>query len=91
MASTGVDVISVDWTVDMAEARKRIGQNLAVQGNVDPAALFGPKDAICKRIDESIAKAGNRKHILNLGHGVLLGTPEESVAHFFEYGKSIRY
>lgn len=91
MASSGVDVISVDWTVDMAEARERIGKDLAVQGNVDPAALFGPKEGITKRIMEAVSKAGNHKHILNLGHGVLLGTPEESVAHFFEVGKSIRY
>eukprot|EP00850_Spirogloea_muscicola_P009908 SM000057S18338 [mRNA] locus=s57:68892:71142:- [translate_table: standard] len=112
MASTGVDVVSIDWTVDMAEARQRIGQDLAVQGNVDPAGqhpapfanklsahcaskdrliLFGPKHFIERRIHETVAKAGTHKHVLNLGHGVLVGTPEESVAHFFEVGKSIRY
>eukprot|EP00850_Spirogloea_muscicola_P014572 SM000105S13917 [mRNA] locus=s105:411438:413666:- [translate_table: standard] len=91
MASTGVDVVSIDWTVDMAEARQRIGEDLAVQGNVDPAVLFGPKHFIERRIYETVAKAGTHKHVLNLGHGVLVGTPEESVAHFFEVGKSIRY
>ncbi|KAG0554860.1 hypothetical protein KC19_12G125800 [Ceratodon purpureus] len=91
MASTGVDVVSVDWTVDMAEARQRIGTQLAVQGNMDPAALFGSKEFITNRIHDTVAKAGRHKHILNLGHGVLVGTPEENVAHFFEISKSVRY
>ncbi|CAK9207337.1 unnamed protein product [Sphagnum jensenii] len=91
MASTGVDVLSIDWTVDMAEARQRIGTDLAVQGNMDPAALFGTKEFIERRIHDTVAKAGRHKHILNLGHGVLVGTPEDHVAHFFEVGKSIRY
>lgn len=91
MALSGADIISIDWTVDMAEAKQRIGSHLAVQGNVDPAVLFGPKEIITERTLESVAKAGNTKHILNLGHGVHQGTPEDSVAHFFEVGKSIRY
>jgi uroporphyrinogen decarboxylase len=62
-----------------------------VQGNMDPAALFGTKEFIERRIHDTVAKAGRHKHILNLGHGVLVGTPEDHVAHFFEVGKSIRY
>ncbi|KAJ7298001.1 hypothetical protein O6H91_Y023100 [Diphasiastrum complanatum] len=91
LAASGADVISVDWTVDMSEARKRLGHDIAVQGNVDPAALFGPKDFITNRINDTVSKAGSHKHILNLGHGVLVGTPEENVAHFFQVSKSIRY
>ncbi|CAM6087041.1 unnamed protein product [Calypogeia fissa] len=91
MASSGVDVFSVDWTVDMAEARQRVGQELAVQGNMDPAALFGSKEFITRRVHETVEKAGQYKHILNLGHGVLVGTPEENVAHFFEVSKNVRY
>ena len=91
MAKCGVDIVSVDWTVDMAEARQRIGQDVAVQGNVDPAVLFGTPETITQRIHECVAKAGKKKHILNLGHGVLVGTPEESVAHFFAEAKGIRY
>lgn len=91
MASSGVDVFSVDWTVDMAEARQRVGPQLAVQGNMDPAALFGSKDFITRRVHDTVEKAGQYKHILNLGHGVLVGTPEENVAHFFEVSKSVRY
>lgn len=91
MASAGADVISVDWSVDMAEARQRLGSHVAVQGNVDPGVLFGSKDFITKRIHDTVAKAGEHKHILNLGHGVLVGTPEESVAHFFDVAKGLRY
>lgn len=88
---TGVDVVSLDWTVDIAEGRRRLGSDIAVQGNVDPGVLFGSKEFITKRIAETVAKAGSSKHILNLGHGIVVGTPEENVAHFFEVAKSIRY
>ncbi|XP_044981580.1 uroporphyrinogen decarboxylase [Hordeum vulgare subsp. vulgare] len=88
---TGVDVVSLDWTVDMAEGRKRLGSNIAVQGNVDPGVLFGSKEFITKRIYDTVQKAGSQGHVLNLGHGIKVGTPEENVAHFFEVAKGIRY
>lgn len=88
---TGVDVVSLDWTVDMADGRRRLGTNVAVQGNVDPGVLFGSKDFITSRIHSTVKKAGKHKHILNLGHGIKVGTPEENVAHFFEVAKAIRY
>ncbi|MGC9527933.1 MAG: uroporphyrinogen decarboxylase [Limnospira sp.] len=87
MAQSGADLISVDWTVDMGEARNRIGRDLGVQGNIDPGILFGSKELIRDRILDTIRKAGNRGHILNLGHGVLQKTPEENVAYFFETAK----
>ncbi len=87
MALSGADLISVDWTVDLAEARTRLGPNLGVQGNMDPCVLFGPQPFIRDRILDTIRKAGNRGHILNLGHGVLPSTPEENVAFFFETAK----
>ncbi|GAB4827681.1 hypothetical protein Ancab_034567 [Ancistrocladus abbreviatus] len=88
---TGVDVVSLDWTVDMAEGRRRLGHHMAVQGNVDPGVLFGSKEFITHRILDTVKKAGKGKHILNLGHGIKVGTPEENVAHFFEVAKGIRY
>ncbi|MBV8884674.1 MAG: uroporphyrinogen decarboxylase [Chroococcidiopsidaceae cyanobacterium CP_BM_RX_35] len=87
MAQSGMDFISLDWTVDMAEARNRLGAHVGVQGNLDPCALFGSKELIRDRIHDTIRKAGNRGHILNLGHGVLQNTPEENVAFFFETAK----
>lgn len=87
MAQSGVDIVSVDWTVDMAEARQRLGSQMKVQGNMDPGALFGSKDFIRDRILDNIRKAGNQGHIFNLGHGVLPGTPEDNVRFFFETAK----
>ncbi|GAB2216057.1 hypothetical protein Droror1_Dr00023824 [Drosera rotundifolia] len=91
LALTGVDVVSLDWTVDMAEGRRRLGHHVSVQGNVDPGVLFGSKEFITGRIVDTVKKAGRGKHILNLGHGNEVGTPEENVAHFFEVAKGIRY
>lgn len=87
MGQSGVDIVSVDWTVDMAEARQRLGADMGVQGNIDPCALFGSKDFIRDRILDTIQKAGHSKHILNLGHGILPNTPEENAAFFFETAK----
>ena len=89
MGQTGADIVSVDWTVDMADARRRLGPDMGVQGNVDPGVLFGSKDFIRDRMIDTVKKAGKHKHILNLGHGILPGTPEENGQHFFEIGKSI--
>jgi uroporphyrinogen decarboxylase len=87
MGKSGVDIVSVDWTVDMADARQRLGQAMKVQGNIDPGVLFGSHDFIKERILDTIRKAGTGGHILNLGHGVLVGTPEENVRCFFETAK----
>ncbi|MCE3051714.1 hypothetical protein HAX54_050559 [Datura stramonium] len=71
----------------MADGRRRLGPNVAIQGNVDPGVLFGSKEFITSRINDTVKKAGKGKHILNLGHGIKVGTPEENVAHFFEVAK----
>ncbi|MEO0455664.1 MAG: uroporphyrinogen decarboxylase [Cyanobacteria bacterium P01_A01_bin.114] len=89
MGESGVDIISVDWTVDMADARRRLGPNMKVQGNVDPGVLFGSKAFIRDRILDTVEKAGRGGHILNLGHGILPGTPEENAAHFFATAKQL--
>lgn len=87
MGQSGVDIVSVDWTVDMADARQRLGPGMKVQGNIDPGVLFGSQDFIKERILNTIRKAGQGGHILNLGHGVLVGTPEDNVRHFFVTAK----
>ncbi len=91
MAKSGIDMISVDWTVDMAVARQRLGGDIGVQGNIDPCVLFGPQDMIRERIVDTVRKAGKHRHICNLGHGVLEKTPEENVAFFFETVKQLNY
>ncbi|AFZ28145.1 uroporphyrinogen decarboxylase [Cylindrospermum stagnale PCC 7417] len=89
MAQSGADIVTVDWSVDMADARARLGKDVKVQGNLDPGVLFGSKDFIRDRILDTVRKAGNWGHILNLGHGVLPETPEENVAFFFETAKKL--
>jgi uroporphyrinogen decarboxylase len=89
MGRSGADIVSVDWTVDMADARTRLGKEMKVQGNIDPGVLFGSHDLIRSRIIDTVEKAGRSGHILNLGHGVLVGTPENNVRYFFETAKQV--
>lgn len=62
-----------------------------MQGNVDPSILFASKDGITAAVKDVLQKAGPKGHILNLGHGVLVGTPEDSVAHMFDLSKQMTY
>ena len=76
----GADMIAVDWSVDMAEARRILGPEVPVSGNIDPTILFGTKEQIEQAVRDCIDKAGGPgRHLLNLGHGVMQGTPEEAV------------
>jgi len=77
----GADMIAVDWSIDMAEARRILGPDIPISGNIDPTILFGSKDQIERAVRDVIDKAGGpgSKHLLNLGHGVMQGTPEEAV------------
>lgn len=63
---------------------------VCLQGNVDPTVLFCGEAAIEAAVRDVLTKAGGRGHILNLGHGVLVGTPEEAVAHMFNLSKQIK-
>jgi uroporphyrinogen decarboxylase len=81
-------VLSVDWRVDLAEVRRRLGPGIALQGNLDPATLFaGPKIA-AEKTRALIDRLSGRAHIVNLGHGVLPGTPIESVEAVVEAVKT---
>jgi uroporphyrinogen decarboxylase len=78
-ASAGGDVIGVDWRIDLDVARARLGKR-PVQGNLDPVLLFSSKKAIRAAVRDIVARNGGRPgHIFNLGHGILPGTPVESV------------
>jgi len=86
------DMICVDWSVDMKQARDVLGWNVPVSGNVDPMILLGSEQDISSAVKNCIEKAGGpgNCHILNLGHGVVQETPENSVRIFVETAKSIR-
>jgi len=78
-ASSGADVLGVDWRVGIDEVRRRVGDGVALQGNLDPGALFAPPAEIRARVAEILARAGKIGHIFNLGHGVLQQTDPEHV------------
>jgi uroporphyrinogen decarboxylase len=88
LAETGADVVSLDWSVEMAAARAELGDR-PVQGNLDPSYLFGDPAFVRERTREIIEQAGPVGHILNLGHGVHKNTPVEGVEAFVETAKSI--
>jgi len=82
---TGADVIGVDWRIDFSSAIKKIGKKTVVQGNLDPCALFLPKEKIEDRVKDILWKGDAAKgHIFNLGHGVLPQTPVENVIALVE-------
>jgi uroporphyrinogen decarboxylase len=78
-ASSGADVLGVDWRVAIDEVRRRVGPNVALQGNLDPGALFATPAEIRTRVADILARAGAIGHIFNLGHGVLPETDPEHV------------
>jgi len=90
MAKSGADAISVDWTVSLDEARRRIGPDIGIQGNLDPAVLLGPKDEIKKRTEEILRMPGGKHHVMNLGHGIEAMTPEENAKFFVDTVKAWR-
>jgi uroporphyrinogen decarboxylase len=80
LREAGGDVIGVDWRIDLGEAWKIIGYDRAVQGNLDPVALYGPLEAMKKKVKAILTAAGARPgHIFNLGHGILPTTPVDNV------------
>ena len=87
VARSGANVLSVDWRVDLAELRTALGPRIALQGNVDPAVLFGPPAKIRGVTLGAINSLNGRGHILNLGHGILPGTPVENAQLFIETGQ----
>ena len=91
MASSGADVISIDWRLSMSEAKKRIGDRVAIQGNLDPCVLLGPEERIFAKTKEILDEAGPAGHILNLGHGILPPTSVENARAFVKFGQSYRH
>jgi uroporphyrinogen decarboxylase len=76
----GGTVIGVDWRTPLDEGWRLAGEGVAIQGNLDPTLLFGPRERLLTRVDDVLRRAeGHAGHVFNLGHGILPGTPVESV------------
>jgi uroporphyrinogen decarboxylase len=85
IASTGPDVVSLDWRVTLDDGWKRVGHDRGVQGNLDPAVLLGPPELVRERARDVLRRAGGKPgHIFNLGHGVLPSTPLENLQLLIE-------
>ena len=87
MAGSRADVLGLDWACSMSEAREVFGPDRTLQGNVDPMILFGGEQDIRMAVQRCLKEAGPRCHILNVGHGVIEGTPEENVGLFCQLAR----
>jgi uroporphyrinogen decarboxylase len=86
LRDAGGDVIGVDWRIDLDAAWTRLGDSVAVQGNLDPVALFAEWPELEARAKQVLDQAGGRQgHIFNLGHGILPGTPVENVRRLVDF------
>ncbi|MCC3651107.1 MULTISPECIES: uroporphyrinogen decarboxylase [Streptomyces] len=93
MGEAGADVVGVDWRVPMDEAARRVGPGKALQGNLDPAVLFAPREVVETKAGEVLEAARDLPgHIFNLGHGVLPSTDPDALTRLVEYvhGRSAR-
>ena len=85
IAAIGCDAVGLDWTVELSDARRRIGAHVALQGNLDPTALFAPPAAIEAEVARLLASYGaGSGHVFNLGHGINQSVPPEHAAAFVE-------
>jgi uroporphyrinogen decarboxylase len=81
MRDAGADVVGVDFRVPLDEAAARLGPEVALQGNLDPAVLFAGPEAVAGQVDRLLADAAALPgHIFNLGHGVLPDTDPDALA-----------
>lgn len=85
MAASGADALGIDWTVDLASARRRVGDCVALQGNMDPCALYAPPARVRAEVESVLASYGaGPGHVFNLGHGIHPQVDPEHVRVFIE-------
>jgi uroporphyrinogen decarboxylase len=81
IAAIGADAVGLDWTVDIGQARARVGSEVALQGNLDPAVLFSTPEIVRTEAHKVLASFGKGAgHVFNLGHGISQHTAPENVA-----------
>ncbi len=84
MAAAGADVVGVDWHISLGVARQRLGEEVPVQGNLDPAVCLAPWKVVAHHVDAVLDAGGGRGHVLNLGHGVLPETSPDTLRRIVE-------
>ena len=91
-AEIGADALGLDWTVDIGSARKRVGDKVTLQGNLDPAILLSTPEAIEKEVANILASYGHGSgHVFNLGHGITQWTPPENAAYMLNAVRELSY
>lgn len=82
----GGDIIGVDWRIDIDKAADILGDGVGIQGNLDPVALYAPREALEARAKDILERMkGHKRFIFNLGHGILQTTPVENVKHLVDF------
>ena len=85
IADSGADAVGLDWTTDIGNARARIGDRVALQGNMDPAMLYAPPERIRQEVADILKRFGSGNgHIFNLGHGITPDVDPEHAKAFIE-------
>ena len=85
MADTGADALGLDWTTDLADARRRVGDQVALQGNLDPSVLYASPEHIREQVARVLASFGKGNgHVFNLGHGIHPGINPEHAGAMIE-------
>lgn len=89
LADCGADVLGLDWTMDIGKVFKMVGHKVALQGNLDPTALYMPQENIAEQAAKVLAAYGPAPgHIFNLGHGILPDVPPENLKFLVDYVKT---
>ena len=91
IARIGCDAVGLDWTLNIGEARRRIGDRVALQGNLDPCALYASPEEIRRRTHQMISAFGPIGHVANLGHGILPDVPPAHARAFVDAVKEWRW
>ena len=85
IAATGCDAIGLDWTIDIADAKARVGDKVALQGNMDPSMLYASPERIREEVSTILAGFGKGNgHVMNLGHGIHLDVEPEKAGVFID-------
>jgi uroporphyrinogen decarboxylase len=84
LAATGAEAVGLDWRVPLSEGRTRLGPDVALQGNLDPAVCLAPWEVVEQRVLEILDAAPAEGHVFNLGHGVLPETPPETLTRIVD-------